>query len=104
MEIFNLFDIATPPAEGAEAENVISRGAGWRVVRTVSRDAASPEGFWYDQEEDETVIVILGEGVIEFEAETATLRPGNGIFIPKGTRHRVKGTNELCIWLCVYGR
>jgi cupin 2 domain-containing protein len=103
MEIFKLLEIKGIPERGFETETEISRGKGWRVIRTVSNAASSPEGFWYDQKEDETVFVLAGWGEIEFEPETVTLRAGDGVFIPKGRRHRVKGTSEPCVWLCVYG-
>jgi cupin 2 domain-containing protein len=103
VEIFHLLDIGELPGKGLEAETVLSRGKIWRVVRTISNTASSPEGFWYDQKEDETVFVLAGWGKITFETETVTLNAGEGVFIPKGRRHRVAGTSEGCVWLCVYG-
>lgn len=56
---------------------------------------------WYDQKEDEWVVLLKGEAEIEFENSIKVLNAGDYIFIPKHKRHRVKRTAK-CIWLCVF--
>lgn len=41
----------------------------FRVERIVSQGHASPEGFWYDQDRNEWVIVLEGAAHIRFEDE-----------------------------------
>jgi cupin 2 domain-containing protein len=75
-----------------------------RIERIVSRAAASPEGFWYDQIEDEWVIVLDGHAVLSMPDGRVSLAKGDTLFIPAQTRHRVESTsdNPPCLWLCVF--
>jgi len=75
-----------------------------RVERIVSIGHASPPGFWYDQAENEWVVVLRGEAVLEFEDETQMLKPGDYILIPSHRRHRINSTSltEPTIWLVVF--
>jgi cupin 2 domain-containing protein len=102
-EKFDLFKFDAP-APGTEKETPIVCGKNWRIVRTLSNNYFCAEGFWYDQNEDETVFVLSGWGEIEFENKTVRLHAGEGIFIPKNARHRVSATSsaEPCMWLCIY--
>ncbi len=82
------------------------RTSSLRVERIVSTGQTSPQGFWYDQEEDEWVALLLGEAVLEFEDGTLeTLRSGDWVFLPAHIRHRVASTSfkPPCIWLAVFG-
>jgi len=77
-----------------------------RIERIVSTGHASPEGFWYDQEEAEWVVVLKGEAKLLFEGETQPvhLKPGDHVTIPAHRRHRVEWTkpNEPTVWLAVF--
>ncbi len=66
MKADNLFDgiSATLPEE---LLTTIYRGDGIRIERIVSQGQPSPEGFWYDQDESEWVIVLEGNAAVEFE-------------------------------------
>ena len=75
-----------------------------RIERIVSRGHASPEGFWYDQGENEWVLVVQGAARLQFENETVELKPGDWIDIPAHRKHRVNWTspNQVTIWLAVF--
>ena len=77
-----------------------------RIVRIVSTGQASPDGFWYDQAENEWVVVLKGEAELLFEDEEAPLRmmPGDFVHIPAHRKHRVHWTTpaEATIWLAVF--
>ena len=77
-----------------------------RIERIVSTGHASPEGFWYDQEEAEWVVVLKGEAKLLFVGETQPvhLKPGDHVTIPAHRRHRVEWTtpNEPTVWLAVF--
>ena len=66
-----------------------------RIERIVSQGHASPPGFWYDQEENELVIVLDGNAAVQFEgdAEPEELRRGSYLNIPAHVRHRVAWTD-----------
>ncbi|MHB8973002.1 MAG: cupin domain-containing protein [Pirellulaceae bacterium] len=77
-----------------------------RIERIVSQGHASPEGFWYDQEQHEWVIVLQGAARLRLEGEERTLemKPGDFVDIPAHRRHRVEWTTcaEPTIWLAVH--
>jgi cupin 2 domain-containing protein len=77
-----------------------------RIERIVSVGHASPEGFWYDQNEDEWVVVLKGAARLMFEGERqpVEMRAGDFISIPAHKRHRVEWTtpNEPTLWLAVH--
>lgn len=76
-----------------------------RIERIVSNGQASPEGFWYDQSEDEWVVVLAGVARLQFEGDDPiAMKPGDAVLIPAHRRHRVEWTsqNEPTIWLAIY--
>ena len=96
-----------PDDLGAEAYNDIVRTPGVRIERIVSMGHTSPESGWYDQEENEWVIVLQGSGTLTFEdGSTAHLSKGDHINIPAHRKHRVSWTDptQLTIWLAVFYR
>ena len=93
----NLFS-DLPELDPAEAERVdeLARGSQMHVERIVSRGQSSPDGFWYDSEQDEWVAVLRGEGKLRFESTGTVLhmKPGDLVNIPAHTRHRVDWTTS----------
>ncbi len=60
------------------------------------------DGAWHSQDSDEFLLVVRGELVVEFEAGPLTARPGEGILIASGERHRAV-VHEGCLLLSVEG-
>ncbi|WP_294141869.1 cupin domain-containing protein [uncultured Sanguibacteroides sp.] len=91
-------------AGSKELVTVLLRKENVRVERIVSTGQVSPEGFWYDQEEDEWVMIVQGEAVLNVEGEWKELKQGDYLFLPKHCKHRVEKTGEKppCIWLCLF--
>ena len=89
-----------------ELIEVISEGKGVRIERIVSRGHRSPEGFWYDQEENEFVLLVSGEAKLLFEEENELVRleEGDYLVIPTHKRHRVTWTapDRETVWLAVH--
>jgi quercetin dioxygenase-like cupin family protein len=78
-----------------------------RVERIVSTGQSSPEGFWYDQEWDEFVLLVQGAAGLEIEGEPERdLKPGDWLIIPSHVRHRVTRTqaDPPTVWLAVHHR
>ncbi len=77
-----------------------------RIERIVSRAHSSPLDFWYDQAENEYVILLKGKAGLAFENSGGpiVLKPGDYLNIPSHVRHRVEWTNpqEDTIWLAIY--
>ncbi len=101
----NLFhDIPTELLE--ETVEVLVESSGHRIERVVSQGHASPEGFWYDQDQHEWVILLKGAAKLRFEGDddAVEMRPGDFVNIPAHKRHRVEWTteDEPTIWLAVF--
>ena len=75
-----------------------------RIERIVSLGHASPEGFWYDQDQHEWVVVLKGAAQLKFEDGVIEMRSGEFINIPAHKKHRVEWTtpDEPTIWLAVH--
>jgi len=95
---------ALPADLPEELVEVIGGGGDVRIERIVSRGHASEEGFWYDQDENEFVLLLEGEAGLEFEDETVHLKRGDYLTIEAHRKHRVKWTtpDQPTIWLAVY--
>jgi cupin 2 domain-containing protein len=107
MRVENLF--AHDPIEpGTEATDEFLDTGRIRIERIVSSGYRSPEGFWYDQPEEEWVVLLKGEARIQIEeaSELLELRAGDCIRLPAHQRHRVAWTTseEPTIWLAVHYR
>jgi cupin 2 domain-containing protein len=73
-----------------------------RIERILSHGQASPEGFWYDQEQAEWVTLLEGAATLRFEDEVVALKPGDHVYIPAHRKHRVDWTTPDAVWLAVH--
>ena len=102
ITIRNLFTGATAPP-GLEQCLTLFESANVRVERIVSHLHRSPAGFWYDQPEDEWVMVLRGQATLEFAGgEAVAMRAGDHVTIASHVRHRVSETDAETIWLAVH--
>ena len=91
--------------QGGEEFLTLFENTSVKIERIVSHAQASPAGFWYDQEEDEWVVVLRGTATLEFAGgEQVELKEGDYLTIPRHVRHRVARTSEETIWLAVHLR
>ena len=88
---------------GAEDFSTLVETEAVTIARIVSHSHTSPPGFWYDQGEDEWVMVVRGSAALEFSSgEIVEMNQGDHLFIPRHVRHRVARTSEMTIWLAVH--
>ncbi len=103
----NLF-ADVPPHLPNELVAVLAESQQIRIERIVSTGHVSPDDSWYDQDENEWVVVLSGEARLrlEHDDEPIELRPGDHVNIPAHQRHRVEWTtpNEPTVWLAVFYR
>lgn len=87
-----------------ELTTVLQQGHGVRIERIVSTGHKSPEGFWYDQPENEWVMVLTGAARLQFEDRVVEMKAGDSISIPAHQKHRVLWTtpDEPTVWLAVF--
>ncbi|MFA7098120.1 MAG: cupin domain-containing protein [Gammaproteobacteria bacterium] len=83
----------------------IVRSSQVRIERIVSKGHTSPESGWYDQDENEWVMVIEGRASLLFEdGSTCDLAAGDYVNIPAHVKHKVIWTDpdRLTVWLAVF--
>lgn len=94
------------PEEPEELVELLASGRGLRIERIVSTGQASPADFWYDQAEEEWVLVLQGEATLLFAEGQQMVHLGVGDFvtIPAHKKHRVEWTtpSEPTVWLAVF--
>ena len=75
-----------------------------KIEKIVSNGQISPENFWYEQEENEFVLLLEGFAIVEFEDFEMELKKGDCLNIKAMQKHRVKFTslNEPTIWFAVF--
>lgn len=73
-----------------------------RIEKIISRGAITPESFWYDQNEDEFVLLKKGEATLEFENKIIKIKANEQYYINKHKKHRVSYTSKDAEWLCVF--
>lgn len=99
ISLHNLYTLKEPETDSERFtplfENSVCR------IEAIRSHLTKP-GEWYDQEEDEWVILIEGEAVLEVEGAEHTLHKGDCFHLPKHTRHRVLSTSENALWIGVF--
>ena len=92
-----------PAARELEDFQTLLESPSVRIERIVSDGQSSPPLFWYDQPNDEWVMVLQGEATLEyFGGEQQQLLPGDSVCIPAHCRHRVASTAPRTVWLAVH--
>lgn len=92
-----------PDAGGDEHFQTLLIRPGIRLERIVSDGQASPPGFWYQQDEDEWVLLLAGEAMLEYGyGIKSALVAGDSLLIPAGCRHRVARTAPRTVWLALF--
>lgn len=104
----NLFSGLPSTVAVDEQFRAILQRPGLKIERIVSTGQASPEGFWYDQPNNEWVLVLQGEARLRLADESTVrhLKCGDFLDIPAHCRHRVEWTpaGELTVWLAIHYR
>ncbi|MGE5500211.1 MAG: cupin domain-containing protein [Syntrophothermus sp.] len=105
MEVKNLFS-EIPDHFQKEIFEILIHNNNLTLERIVSCGQASPEGEWYCQETNEWVILMGGSAAIMFETESEEkiLYPGDYVFIPANTKHRIEWTDkkQKTVWLALH--
>jgi len=100
----NIFDLPkTLPSQ--ELVETLLNNNNILIERIVSTGQVTPPGEWYDQEQNEWLIVLQGEGELSYEDNSRIkLTVGDYLLIPAHQKHRVEytSTEPPCIWLTVF--
>lgn len=92
------------PGAGELIEELYGRGR-LRIVRIHSEGHTTAPGEWYDQGEDEWVVLLAGTAELHFQdGSILGMGPGDWVLIPAHTPHRVDRTSTVprALWLAVH--
>lgn len=100
----NIFD-AIPDNLEAEVFELLAKSDRVKIERIISKGHQSPDSGWYDQDQNEWVIILKGEAVLLFDDECSiSLKAGDYFNILAHKKHKVKWTapDSETIWLAVH--
>ncbi|MEJ5351760.1 MAG: cupin domain-containing protein [Melioribacteraceae bacterium] len=104
IEVKNIFEKIPEDLSKEFIEDILI-AENFRIERIISQAHTSPEGFWYDQNQNEFVLLLSGGAEILFEDNyLVKLKPGDYLIIPAHVKHRVEKTDsdKLTYWLTLY--
>ncbi|MBB5942739.1 cupin domain-containing protein [Xanthomonas sp. 3307] len=93
-----------PDARGGEIFTELLRRSGCRVERIVSHGQTTPQDAPYLQAHDEWVLLLRGSARVALCEREVALAPGEHLFIPADTPHRVTFTDpgQPTVWLALH--
>ena len=103
-DVVNIFT-GIPDQLKHEAFEDLLKADNIRIERILSKGHSSPEAGWYDQDENEWVMVLEGSGEITFEnGNVVVLSKGDYLNIPSHCRHKVSWTDpdSITVWLAIF--
>ncbi|MCP4970218.1 MAG: cupin [Arcobacter sp.] len=103
----NLLENIVIDKENEKIEDIL-KTRNIRIERIISNGQSTEEDFWYDQEENEFVILLEGNAILEIKEDNKIkqieLVKNEYINIKANVKHRVKYTdsNNPTIWLTIF--
>ena len=94
--------LALENSGNAEAIHELVTSGESRLEHILSYGQASPDGFWYDQDQDEWVALIAGTATLEFPMGQIELDLGDCLTIPRHLKHRVVKTSDDAVWIALH--
>ena len=104
IKLKNIFEFIPEDLEEEYVEKLVE-SKNIKIERIVSHGHKSPNDFWYDQKQNEFVILIQGYAELLFEDGTRVkMGKGDYLNIPAHAKHRVEFTdpNEHTYWIAVF--
>ncbi len=94
---------------GSPVEEVLDlvKNPAFRLEHLVSHGQPSPPGFWYDQPQEEWVVLLRGSARLAFaEGDSAIasldLIAGESLTIPAHRKHRVETVSDDAVWIALH--
>ncbi len=102
-EVINLFEASS---ELNDSEQIVPllwmQNA--RLEWIASYGQASEDEFWYEQAQDEWVLLAKGCAVLRFEGNRdLLLQAGDCLTLPAGLKHRVQSCSDDAVWIALHG-
>lgn len=104
VKLKNIFQYLPEDLEEEYVEKLIESN-NIKIEKIVSHGHKSPKDFWYDQDQNEFVILIQGEAELLFEdGKKVKMVKGDYLNIPSHVKHRVEwtATGEHTYWIAVF--
>jgi cupin 2 domain-containing protein len=105
----NLFVPPAPapgmPAHRPETETFhpLIQNPAFRLEHIVSHGQPSPPDFWYDQPEDEWVLLLRGTATLNLAGEgPVAMNGGDSLVIGAHRKHRVEQVSEDAVWVALH--
>jgi cupin 2 domain-containing protein len=104
-KIKNLFE-DVPEKIPEEIFETLIETKSFRLERIISDGQLTPESEWYDEDENEWVILLQGSAALLLEGDKAPiiLQPGDYLNLPAHRKHKVLWTDidRKTIWLAIH--
>ena len=100
----NIFDDIPDDLHNEVFESLVDN-TNVRIERIISKGHTSPDTGWYDQDNDEWLIVLRGAAILSFvDKSSVNLKAGDHINISAHEKHRVSWTDPdtETIWLAIH--
>ena len=100
----NIFNLSFPLPNEEYFETLLQQN-NLRIERIISTGQVTPLEQWYDQPQDEWVILLQGKAILRYEqGEEFTLQTGDYLLLKAHQKHRVEFTsvNPPCVWLAIH--
>lgn len=104
VNVSNIFQ-CLPKVMDDEVFDILLQKGALKIERIISKGHISPTTGWYDQAQDEWVMVLQGEAVITIKDDKDySLGSGDYMTIPAHTKHKVTWTipEKETIWLAIH--
>ncbi len=104
METKNFFTQVPTDLPEEFIENILSTNS-FRLERIISKGQATAKGQWYDQKDDEWVMLLKGSAGLQLEGQDIIImQQGDYLLLPAGLKHRVEWTapDTETIWLALH--
>jgi len=100
----NIFDNIPLDLSDEVFENIIAKQP-VKIERIISKGHSSPSSGWYEQPQQEWVLLLKGAAIIDFDHQPAVhLKEGDYLTINAHQKHKVSWTppNIETIWLAIH--
>lgn len=103
MNTKNIFKSLKNPSSEEIFETLI-KNEKIKLERIISNRQITPKGKWYDQDNNEWVMLLKGEAKIKFKKTNSTihLKEGDYLNIDANIKHRVEYTSQDALWLALH--
>ena len=106
LSVSNILEILRCPSDsGSEQFFPLVTTPMVTLEKIESYGCITQEGYWYDQEDTEWVMLVAGSATLTFESGgSLSLGAGDYVTLPPHCKHRVDWCSEDAIWLALHMR